>query len=711
MKTWLLCGLLLWGALGCGAASSGSEAEEGAAPDVGNGEPLDTGGGEGGQPGDDTGGSDPDVSSGDAQGSDDTGGTPDAGGAEDADGGEGGEADASACVDPDGDGYGDNCALGPDCDPDNPNFTTECPNCAFGAFPGCPCSGAETKSCYESDPALLGKGVCLPGSTTCTDGWFGPCVGQVLPSPEICDTLDNDCNGQTDEEVLSTCGNCDSNCKIEALGSGTGNNFPVNAQNSQDVEKSKLGYLKLVDSKLNAPHIWIANSQESTVSKLHTSTGDELGRYTVCFDPSRTAVDLLGDVYVGCRGEGKVAKIAGDLARCVDKNGNGSIDTSTDKDGDAQISPSEMVKNDECILYIRYPNGLTDTGPVRGVAVDLDNNVWLGTNGTMYAYQLDGETGEVLNVVNTSIDPYGFAVDGDGSIWISSLGSGALGRIDTTKPEMPFTAYAPSNGECFSPYGIAVDAIGRVWLGNFGCNNAIFFDPATEKWTSVDLGGNFGPTRGVAASNDGFVYVAHHGGGCGFGGGNVDGRHVSRVNIETLEVFQLELSKTQVKGPVGVAIDSQGYLWSVNQCTNTAIRFASGKGVIGEYPVGTGPYTYSDMTGYSVFNLTVPYGTYRATFGGKPNMQYEWDTLDLVAETPAGTSVSVLVRAADTKEALEAATWSEPLVVLPGSQLPVDVSFAKGSFFEILVELGTAKKTATPLVKSIFVKYREVPVD
>ena len=61
--------------------------------------------------------------------------------------------------------------------------------------------------------------------------------------------------------------------------------------------------LSVVQSTL--PFIWIANSGENSVSKIDTVTGNELGRYRTgpgSENPSRTTVDIDGNVWVGCSG-------------------------------------------------------------------------------------------------------------------------------------------------------------------------------------------------------------------------------------------------------------------------------------------------------------------------------------------------------------------------------------------------------------------------
>jgi hypothetical protein len=55
------------------------------------------------------------------------------------------------------------------------------------------------QSCYSGPAGTSGVGACSVGSQTCTTGAFGTCVGQVLPSTEICDNIDNDCDGTRDD--------------------------------------------------------------------------------------------------------------------------------------------------------------------------------------------------------------------------------------------------------------------------------------------------------------------------------------------------------------------------------------------------------------------------------------------------------------------------------------------------------------------------------
>jgi hypothetical protein len=67
---------------------------------------------------------------------------------------------------------------------------------------GCNSPG-EARSCFLGPPNRVGVGACVSGQQICTgSGEFfiwGPCENSISPSVEICDGLDNDCNGCDDD--------------------------------------------------------------------------------------------------------------------------------------------------------------------------------------------------------------------------------------------------------------------------------------------------------------------------------------------------------------------------------------------------------------------------------------------------------------------------------------------------------------------------------
>jgi len=73
----------------------------------------------------------------------------------------------------------------------------------------------KTEFCYDGPSATATTGTCKAGMRVCGQGFWSACLGQVLPTDELCNRQDDDCDGDSDEDVeLGTCstgqlGECD----------------------------------------------------------------------------------------------------------------------------------------------------------------------------------------------------------------------------------------------------------------------------------------------------------------------------------------------------------------------------------------------------------------------------------------------------------------------------------------------------------------------
>ena len=220
--------------------------------------------------------------------------------------------------------------------------------------------------------------------------------------------------------------------------------------------------------------MWVAVSSKGTVVKINTETGQIIGEYFTSpngqpRDPSRTTVDQNGNVWATNRAGNSVVHIGlVENGQCVDRNGNGVIDTSTAANnirpwtntGGVNTNGGVSTAQDECILHYTRVNSFG----TRHVAVTTNNDIWVsGTSGQRFDL-LDGITGAIIRSENSvGFGGYGGLIDRNGVIWSAN----PMLRWDTSKP-----LNGPNGvnwrGYSHPSYGLCIDSLGNVYNTSFG---------------------------------------------------------------------------------------------------------------------------------------------------------------------------------------------------------------------------------------------------
>lgn len=597
----------------------------------------------------------------------------------------------------------------------------EPPEVTTGDAPG-------NERCVDGDAD--GYGVqCIAGGD-CDDG------NASVAAPDICNGQDDDCDGNTDEFLVDVCEACNLNCTSDPTPGPTDSWDPPTADNSEDVVIDDGGAITLARDEMESFAVWVANTDEDTVSKLDSRTNREVARYVSVVasapygspsfvppngrnKPSRTAVDQNFDAYVANRAlesglQGTVTKYANNEIDCIDKNLNGLIDTSRDLNNDGIIDrndPTEFFgEADECILWT-VPVGAAGGIP-RALAVGLAGpdklvgDVFVGLFGARQVCRLSAVDGSTQACVDTpSFQPYGAAADGRGAVWFVSrtetLGLGFIDSLDN------WTTIAPTpgcGGDTAEPYGVAVDADNRVYFATSNCDtNGLYrydhYGANGPVWQQTSYS-RAATGRGVAVGTDS-VWVAISGNGNNQWGGGAD--RIEQFAINGL-LHQANHALPTGRSQVGVGVSFDGSIWAVSQQTNSASRLDPGLPVGDpnrwiEHPVGATPYTYSDFIGFGLNVFVDPRGFYRFVLEGCGAGEATlWRGVRHISDLPAGTQVVVNVRTADTRQELQNAQWVGPFGGNPADLRQPPGPAMPGQFAEFELVLSTADQELAPRV-------------
>jgi hypothetical protein len=466
--------------------------------------------------------------------------------------------------------------------------------------------------------------------------------------------------------------------------------------------------LQLAKKPVTLPYLWVPNSNEATVSKVDTRTGRELARYRTCprtdANPSRTTVDQQGNCWLGNRQRGTVVKIGLlENGQCVDRNGNGRIDTSYDRDNDGNISPDELLPwgEDECVLCeilmvtdqeqtytpgtddVPYANDYWNPGP-RGLAVDARGNVWVGTYGSERFYYLSGATGRILQINDLHAfnhTSYGAIMSGNGVLWSAGYNRLAIDQSQLLR-------FDPQTGEVtiinlgHATYGLGLDYLGHLFVAGWQNSKLSRIDVATGRvdWTHEGLY----ESRGVVVTEDNDVWVANSAPGT-----------VARWSNDGQIKTQIVVGTT----PTGVAVDAAGKVWVVNYGDEFIRRIdpATDSIDLSKRIVGALHYGYSDMTGIISRQITTRLGTWSVIHNAQmPNTPWDQGAISWHSDEPSGTSIKAQARTSNDQ--ITWSVWQDLPNCTNGTRL---TGLIPGRFIEVQLRLQSDAADMSPVLKDL----------
>jgi len=548
--------------------------------------------------------------------------------------------------------------------------------------------------------------------------------------------------------------------------------------------------------------MWIANTYDSqgasvcsktasklcrgTISKVDTKNMKEVARYftftcsskpgaTGCVDvngqtikpdhnhtPSRTAVDFNMDAWVANRnvhgGQPSATKFANDPLDCIDRNKNGKIDTSADRNGDGKITmdcnsdgahddlttvctgsyagkaPEFVGLDDECVLFTTNYAEVNDIGRSMCLSTGKStvgaSDAWVGTfsrpengRGSNRFYKINGYTGKIDQTVDIAAKhhTYGCMADAHGIVWSTDI----YGGLTYFKSVSPYSVgpnmmapWIPKSGITYPQYGISINADQHVWLGGYNADWVLRYKPDRTSWDTISKGvwtqvkvpKGF-VTRGIAADNRGYVWV-----------GIQDGGYILRIKQSVADgVVDLSNTKdywkTTADTVIGAGVDFDGNIWAVGHKNNIASRLDvdSTGNVISpataeknNVTIGQNPYTYSDFTGYGLANFVRPQGKWSYLHKVCPTgIKAQWKSVSWKADSsPPTTEVLLRVRTGDSLTTM--GSWSSTFSTSPadfGPKSSTPITPNPSIYLQVEFTLLSKKKDTSPKLKEYGVSY------
>jgi sugar lactone lactonase YvrE len=555
-------------------------------------------------------------------------------------------------------------------------------------------------------------GLCAAGSSLCLRGQWQSCENFVLPSTETCDGVDNDCDAEVDEGVLSACRVCGT-CSEVCFGLGDGcEGWHVQGH----VGFRSLDGALVPESRGDSPRevAWIPSYWEGVVYRVdamsleteasfwtgsgHGFSGDR---------PGQVVVDLEGHAIIANEANGGIAsitKIARDASSCVDRDGDGSLLTSTAWDDRLDFRTGDDW-DDDCILW---HTELGDEGAVAPVLADVDvgERGWVGMNPSARFLEFDPDSGELTGaeVSTGERPPIGAAADRQGWIWYAAYDG--VGRFDAFAPERGAEIVDAVSFDGLDVHNVIVDENDVPWVGG---DQLWRWSPVWDEFVSVEL-----PDRGWQW---GFGYTAASDGqGTVWAGSRSDAAELFRITNDG--ELQVDVVPLESGGHLGIGVDSRGRVWAVpgNPAGAATAVYDPSSGIAetalddcgGESCIAVVNETRGDFSGQQLRNVRRPaQSVERIIASCDDSSETRWAALSVDAEVSEDDVVRVDARTAQSAEALSIEPWTVlGRVPQDGYRFDLRQRFGtSGSFLEFRAVIEEVSESEPMRIRTIAVEF------
>jgi YVTN family beta-propeller protein len=323
-------------------------------------------------------------------------------------------------------------------------------------------------------------------------------------------------------------------------------------------------------------HVWVANTQESTVSEIDASTGTVVITIPVGGKPAYVSADGT-HVWVASEYGAPLTEIDASTGTVVNTIPVGN-DYGVSSDGTHVWVAT--YKYGSVSEFDASSGTFVNTIPVGGASYGVSSDgthVWVTNSGAGTVSEIDASTGTVVNTIPVGSDPLGVSSDGT-HVWIANYLGNTVSEIDASTGTVVNTIPVGSD-----PLGVSSDGT-HVWVANSIGGTVSEIDASTGTVVNTIPVGS----SPYGVSSDGtHVWVANYGGG-------------------TVSEIQISAASTLLQGPPTSATVADGAGYS-GQLTVTN---ATGTVSYTETASADSPDVVVDSSGAITAAATLAPGTY-----------------------------------------------------------------------------------------------------